>query len=127
MAHGLSSFTWKESILLAFSPKNVSLSLSLLFLLLGWHPRTRLGVTTTVRRGKIGEGGKLRLFFHRHFDHVDVQVGAPGRPTPHTCIARSHLSHHRDGSEAYPLCVLTRSLPDVRPAQECPWSTYRPL
>ena len=31
MAHGLSSFTWKESILLAFSPKNVSLSLSLLF------------------------------------------------------------------------------------------------
>ena len=40
MAHGLSSFTWKESILLAFSPKNVSLSLSLLFLLLGWHPRT---------------------------------------------------------------------------------------
>ena len=29
MAHGLSSFTWKESILLAFSPKNVSLSLSL--------------------------------------------------------------------------------------------------
>ena len=37
MAHGLSSFTWKESILLAFSPKNVSLSLSLLFLLLGWH------------------------------------------------------------------------------------------
>ena len=73
------------------------------------------------------EGGKKCRFFHRHLDHVDDQVGAPGRPAPHTCIARSHLSHHRDGSETYPLCVLTRSLPDVRPAQECPWSTYRPL
>jgi hypothetical protein len=46
MAHGLSSFTWKESILLAFSPKNVSLSLSLIFITRVAHPRTRLGVTT---------------------------------------------------------------------------------
>eukprot|EP00964_Phaeocystis_antarctica_P042474 scaffold24346_cov64-Phaeocystis_antarctica.AAC.4 len=69
---------------------------------------------------------RIYNFQEQNGESGDDQDAGAGAPTPRAFIARSHLSYHRDGSQAYPLRVPTLSLPGVRPAQECLWSTYRP-
>ena len=51
---------------------------------------------------------RIYNFQEQNGEAGDDQDAGAGAPTPRAFIARSHLSYHRDGSQAYPLRVPTK-------------------